>query len=97
MLHSLLCCACSVTRTLQEREAALKQHIDSSAEAASAVLQQLDEAKAAQQALKEQVDKLEASQVYTHVDLTGWDGNLATLADADCGSIDCMLCLPAAS
>lgn len=52
-----------MTRTLQEREAALKQHIDSSAEAASAVLQQLEEAKTAQQSLKEQVDKLEASQV----------------------------------
>lgn len=60
-----------MTRTLQEREAALKQHIDSSAEAASAVLQQLEEAKTAQQSLKEQVDKLEASQVC--VGFTGWN------------------------
>lgn len=88
VLHPFLCCACSVTRTLQEREAALKQHIDSSAEAASAVLQQLEEAKAAQQALKAQADKLEASQVC--IDLTGWNGNLAPLADTDCGRTDCM-------
>jgi hypothetical protein len=70
VLRLCLCCACSLTRTLQEKEAALKQHIGCSAEATAAVQQQLAEAEAAQQALKEQVDKLEASQVC--MDLTGW-------------------------
>lgn len=52
-----------MTGTLQEKEAALAQHIRSSSDTSAAVQAQLEEAKAAQQALKEQVEKLETSQV----------------------------------
>jgi predicted nuclease with TOPRIM domain len=55
---------CSVTSSLQEKEAALKEHINSSSQATSALLKQLEEAKAAQHTMQQQLEKLEAAQVW---------------------------------